>query len=408
MRLNLSGLLVLVLSIVGGECAWPDGPLVGKDRWILNSLGQNVTYAGVNWPGAADVMIPEGLQHLSVASIVSGVKSLGMNAIRLTFAIEMIDDILDNGGDVKLSDAFNKALGTTNGPTVYNQVLKNNPGFSADTTRLQVFDAIAAECLKQNIYVHLDNHVSNGYWCCGGDDGNAWFGDKNFNIANWKRGLEYMVKHGKGWPALTSIGMRNELRRPTNNNAIAKYYGWEDWYLNMVDASKVINAANPDILIVFSGLEYDTTIQPVVEGKDLGSGTVFRKSDFSYADKIVLELHNYQGSIGSCDSLKSSLENSGFSTLRGTKANTFPILLTEWGHSQEDSSGTSAYATCLLSYLPEQKVGWFYWPLSGSYYIRGGKQDFDDPWGLYNHDWTAWRNDTNIAALKEAVKKSVA
>ncbi|KAK2629415.1 hypothetical protein QTJ16_000235 [Diplocarpon rosae] len=371
MRLNLSGLLVLVLSIVGGECAWPDGPLVGKDRWILNSLGQNVTYAGVNWPGAADVMIPEGLQHLSVASIVSGVKSLGMNAIRLTFAIEMIDDILDNGGDVKLSDAFNKALGTTNGPTVYNQVLKNNPGFSADTTRLQVFDAIAAECLKQNIYVHLDNH-------------------------------------GKGWPALTSIGMRNELRRPTNNNAIAKYYGWEDWYLNMVDASKVINAANPDILIVFSGLEYDTTIQPVVEGKDLGSGTVFRKSDFSYADKIVLELHNYQGSIGSCDSLKSSLENSGFSTLRGTKANTFPILLTEWGHSQEDSSGTSAYATCLLSYLPEQKVGWFYWPLSGSYYIRGGKQDFDDPWGLYNHDWTAWRNDTNIAALKEAVKKSVA
>lgn len=137
MRFRLPSLLVLACSIVGGECAWPDGPLVTSGRWIHNSLGKNVTYAGVNWPGAADVMIPEGLQYASIASIVSGIKSLGMNAIRLTFAIEMIDDIY-NGGDVKLSAAFNKALGTTNGSVVYQKVLKNNPSFSANTTRLQV------------------------------------------------------------------------------------------------------------------------------------------------------------------------------------------------------------------------------------------------------------------------------
>ncbi len=61
-----------------------------------------------------------------------------MNAIRLTFATEMIDDIMDGGGDVTLSAAFAKALGTTNGTKLYNEVLKNNPQFNSSTTRGQV------------------------------------------------------------------------------------------------------------------------------------------------------------------------------------------------------------------------------------------------------------------------------
>ena len=137
MHFPLSSLLVLALGATSSQC-WPDAPLVTSGRWIHNAKGANVTYVGVNWPGAADVMIPEGLQYLSIASIVSGIKSLGMNTIRLTFAIEMIDDIVDGGGDVKLSTAFTKALGTTNGTLVYNKVLQKNPQFNSSTTRLQV------------------------------------------------------------------------------------------------------------------------------------------------------------------------------------------------------------------------------------------------------------------------------
>ena len=61
--------------------------------------------------------------------------------------------------------------------------------------KIKVFDAIAAECFKQEIYVHLDNHVSKAQWCCSTDDGNAWFGDKYFDVAKWKRGLKYMATH---------------------------------------------------------------------------------------------------------------------------------------------------------------------------------------------------------------------
>lgn len=168
MRFSLCALLACGLAAVRAD--WPDGPLVTSGRWIHNAKGGNVTYVGINWPGAADVMIPEGLQYTSIAKIVSDIRSLGMNAIRLTFAIEMIDDIIDNGGDKTIQAAFTKALGATNGPTIYQKVLANNPTFSASTTRVQVYDAIAAECFKQQIYVHLDNHMSKGGWCCSTND----------------------------------------------------------------------------------------------------------------------------------------------------------------------------------------------------------------------------------------------
>lgn len=83
-------------------------------------------------------MVPEGLQYSSIETIVSKVKSLGMNAIRLTYAIEMIDDILDGGGDVDLKTTFINALGDENGVAVYNNVTTNNPQFGPNTTRLQV------------------------------------------------------------------------------------------------------------------------------------------------------------------------------------------------------------------------------------------------------------------------------
>lgn len=118
--------------------AFPNAPFVTSNQWIHDSTGENFTYVGVNWPGAGEVMIPEGLQYQSIASIVSNIKSLNMNVVRLTFAIEMVDDIKDNGGDVTLQNAFKKALGDTNGTVVYEEVIKNNPQFDLSTTRLQV------------------------------------------------------------------------------------------------------------------------------------------------------------------------------------------------------------------------------------------------------------------------------
>jgi len=74
-----------------------------------------------------------------------------MNAIRLTYAIQMIDQIYaNNGKDTTVQQSFINALGATNGAKVYSQFVAKNPSFNASSTRLDVFDAVAAECAKQS------------------------------------------------------------------------------------------------------------------------------------------------------------------------------------------------------------------------------------------------------------------
>lgn len=128
------------LAITVNLCAaWPDTPFKSSGRWITDASGANVTHAGVNWPGHGEVMIPEGLQHQSILAIVSRIKSLGMNAIRLTYAIEMIDQIYENGDkDVTIESALVNALGQENGTDILGMIIKNNPSLSSTTTRLQV------------------------------------------------------------------------------------------------------------------------------------------------------------------------------------------------------------------------------------------------------------------------------
>ncbi|ORY10338.1 glycosyl hydrolase family 5 protein-like protein/cellulase [Clohesyomyces aquaticus] len=385
--------------------AFPSVPFKTSSRWVVDSTGANFTYIGVNWPGAADVMIPEGLQYASIESIVSKIKSLKMNVVRLTFAIEMIDDIKDNGGDVTIQKAFTKALGN-NGATVYQQVIKNNPQFNASTTRLQVFDAVAAECSKQGIYVHLDNHMSKGAWCCSTNDGNSWFGDTYFNADKWKRGLQFMADHSKSWSSMVSIGLRNEFRKPDNAGS-SQAYNWQTWYTHMVAAADLVNAANPKILIFFSGLDFDTTLSPIPGAGDLGGGKKFQKSSFKYVDKLVLELHNYQNSATSCDSMKSGLWNNGFKALDASSVNQMPVVLTEFGYSQTDSSYNGVYASCLRKIIPEWDAGWMIWVMAGSYYIRSGTQDYEESWGLVDHKWTGWRSASAIKGLQQMIDASL-
>jgi hypothetical protein len=411
-RLITSSLTACLAAALPQHSNWPDGPFKTSGPNIIDASGNTVVYAGVNWPGAADVMIPEGLQYASISFIVSAIKSLGMNAVRLTYAIEMIDDILSpSSGDVSLSTALSIALGPANATTVLAQIIQHNPTFTANTTRLQVFDAVAAELAAQHVYLHLDNHMSRGAWCCSLTDGNGWFGDTDFDVAKWKRGLAFMADHaGRNWPAMTSMSLRNELRQVENDTAVNATYGWGKWYEEMTNAAEGIHGANGDTLIFFSGLDYDHTLGPVVRGEELdGEGTVFRKGDFAYGDKIVWELHSYDNSATDCAELQADLYERGFDALdtsgTGDAVNVAPVVLTEFGFEQNATDYQSVYAQCLKGFVtgegregeePQRlkgKIGWMQWVVAGSYYIRSGTQDYDETWGLFNHEWTAWREE---------------
>lgn len=96
--------------------SWPYGPLSTEGREIVNTRGESVTWFGVNWPSSGETMVPEGLEWASVEDILDQVKSVGFNFIRLTYAIEMVDQIYErNGSDVGMEIAMINALGYENG-----------------------------------------------------------------------------------------------------------------------------------------------------------------------------------------------------------------------------------------------------------------------------------------------------
>ncbi len=195
-----------------------------------------------------------------------------------------------------------------------------------------------------------------------------------------------------------SMSLYNELRQPFNNQTLFREsYNWQDWYTYIRQGADAIHQANPDVLVFLSGLNSDTELGTVVQGSSLAPGTAtFNRDDFDdYADKLVLELHMYENIFGpgpsDCSVVQKQLFDEGFQALTDSAANRFPVLLTEFGFVQNQTLPQDPYASCLMDYLTEQNAGWMIWVLAGSYYIREGEQDYDEPWGLLTHDWSGWR-----------------
>lgn len=192
------------------------------------------------------------------------------------------------------------------------------------------------------------------------------------------------------------MSLRNEPRDPKTSGSVQSSYNWQGWYGFVRRGVDAIHTANPALLVFLSGLSYDTYMTPVVQGTALTPGTgKFSRSDFAGTagqDKLVVELHNYENGASSCSSLQSNLVRNGFSALSASGAAAFPVVMTEFGFAMDDKAWRGTYATCLASFLPQQKAGWMIWVIAGSYYVRSGRQDFDEAWGMVTRDWSEWRS----------------
>lgn len=158
----------------------------------------------------------------------------------------------------------------------------------------------------------------------------------------------------------------------------------------MTAAASAVYTANPDVLIFFSGLDSDFNIEPAVGGSTLlDPGFSFNVASYEWANKLVFEMHEYDENIsGICAVYEDILLSFGAdaTTKSGVGANRAPLVISEWGHSEEDASGAynSAYSTCLTSFMEERQLGWMLWVLAGSYYIREGVQDYDESYGKHS------------------------
>lgn len=390
--------------------AWPYGPFSTKGRDIVNARGEPITWAGVNWPMSGETMVPEGLEWASVEDIIDGVASVGFNFLRMGYAIEMVDQIYDREGeDVPLEVAMIQALGYVNGTKVTNEIISKNPSWTRETTRFEIWSDIAKAAAEKGLFVHPDVHVGKAQWCCSHTDGSAWFDDLNFNTTNWLRGLSYVADWTADHPNIVSMSLRNELRESWNVTDL--YYNWQTLVGNMSAGCDAIHEANPDLLITWSGMQYDQDLSALITRKNILTAPCYKCTairdasrrdpvyfdldSYPWADKLVWELHLYSSSedvdTGTCAIIEAGLYRNGFNALGidpPPACNTTndcppaqrlaPVVLTEFGHGQDPTMYNVTLQSCLQDYTKKHGISWAMWSLAGSYRIRSGTQGLID------------------------------
>jgi endoglucanase len=340
----------------------------------------------------------------------------------------MVDEIYErNGDDVPLEVAMIVALGYENGTKVTNEIVAKNPSWTPQTTRFEIWSDIANIALEKGIFIHPDVHIGKAMWCCSHYDGGSWFDDINFNTSNWLRGLTYVAGWAQDHPNVVSMSLRNELRASYNDTTLM--YNWQTLVGNMTAGATAIHDANPDLLITWSGMQFDEDLSALTAGANLLTAPCYqcdairdarrREPEYfdldaqPFADKIVWELHLYPMSndldTGDCAMVEAELYRNGFHALGmdapatcnvtgdcPPAARLTPVIFSEFGHAQDATLYNDTLQNCMQDYTKKHGVSWMMWALAGSYRIRSGVQGLVDTWGLTNFDFSGWRDPDTI------------
>lgn len=344
------------------------------------------------------------------------------NACGRGYAVEMIDQIYDrNGVDVPLEIAMINGLGYVNGTKVTNEIIARNTGWTSQTTRFEIWSDITRIAATKGIFISPDVHTGKAKWCCSHQDGNAWFEDLEFPSETWRRGLAYVANWAKRHPNVVSMSLRNELRESYNITTLE--YNWRSLVGNMTQGADAIHEANPDILILWSGMQYAQDLSALTTGANLLTAPCykctairdahrrapkyFNLDDHPWSDKVVWEIHLYSMSedqdTGTCPIIQAGLYRNGFNAI-GIQApaacnitkdcpkaiRETPVIISEFGSAQDETLFNHTLNNCMRNFTIQNGVSWMMWSIAGSYRTRSGAQGVADTWALTNAEWDGW------------------
>ncbi|XP_017701932.1 glycosyl hydrolase 5 family protein-like [Phoenix dactylifera] len=357
-------------------------PLSTSGRWVVDSAsGQRVKLHCVNWAAHMPAVLAEGLDRQPLDGIAAGIAGLGFNCVRLTWATHLFTK--ESYENLTVSESLS-SLGLGD---AFDGVRRNN-GWMVGITVREAFDAVVKAIGEAGLMVVLDNHVSRPQWCCGDDDGNGFFGDTYFDPEEWLRGLEFVAtRYRSDNPQVVGMSMRNELRGPNQSEPA--------WYRNIARGAQKIHGTNPDVLIIASGLSYDTDLS-FLRKRPLGS-------DFD--SKLVLEAHWYAFSGGQrlvwadqppnrvCSEMVRRFDEQAGFVIRNENGTSLPLFVSEFGVDQRGTNrADNRFLSCFLGYAAERDLDWALWALQGSYYLRNGIPGFNETYGVLDANWDRPKN----------------
>ncbi|KAK6922300.1 Glycoside hydrolase, family 5 [Dillenia turbinata] len=367
-------ILYIVFSIVKTSTSQP---LSTNSRWIIEEeSGRRVKLACLNWPSHLEAVMAEGLSKQPLDVISERIGSMGFNCVRLTWPLFLAtNDSLAN------TTVRQSLLGLGLNETIAG-VRNNNPSL-LDLSLIDAYQAVVSGLGANNVMVILDNHISKPGWCCSESDGNGFFGDRYFSPDLWIKGLTRMATIFNGSSNVVGMSLRNELRGPKQNVSA--------WYRYMQVGAEAVHSANPNVLVILSGLNFD---------KDL-SFLQKKPVNLTFAAKLVFEVHWY--SFSDSGEWATGNPNQVCGTVVGNKMREagflldqgWPLFVSEFGVEMSGNNVIdNRYLNCFLGWIAEHDLDWALWTLTGSYYLREGAIEKDESYGLLDWNWGDVRNST--------------
>ncbi|KAM7464689.1 hypothetical protein LguiA_032810 [Lonicera macranthoides] len=377
--LTILSLNVLLHGMVAAQ------PLSTDSRWIVDDSGKRVKLACVNWVTHLEAVVAEGLSKQPVNVISRRILEMGFNCVRLTWPLYLATN--DTLASMTVRQSFQK-LGLMESIAGF-QV--NNPSL-IDLTLIKAFQAVVSSLAKNKVMIILDNHISKPGWCCSNFDGNGFFSDQFFNPHLWLNGLTRMATMFKGISNVVGMSLRNELRGEKQNV--------NDWYRYMQKGAEAVHLANPDVLVILSGLDYDTDLSFLSN----------RPVKLSFTGKLVYEMHWYSfadensWATGNPNQVcgqvvRNNTRKAGFLLDKG-----YPLFVSEFGVDQRGTNvNDNRYFNCFAGFAAELDLDWALWALTGSYYLREGVIGMEEFYGVFSWNWREIRNPSflqKISALQ--------
>lgn len=337
--------IVLWLLVVGAAfsriaTAAPAFPLHTSGQFIVDSNGDQVRLNAFNWYGAeGSDFVVEGLQAQPLATIVSTIKGLGFNAVRLPFSNQMVES----------------------NPVVGNYALAANPTMEGETA-LAIYDQVVAALSNAGIMVILDNHMSNAGWCCSTSDNNELWYNASYPQANWIADWQAMAQRYASNPWVIGADLRNEPRSPATWGGSAS----TDWHAAAELGGNAVLSVNPGLLIFVEGVSY---------AGDL-SGVAKLPIQLNVPNQVVYEAHDYgfwyaSGFTSYSNYVSTITPKWGYLV---TGANPQPLWIGEFGTcdtaskcvTSENATDLGYWFNSVTSFVEEYGVNWSYWAINGT------------------------------------------
>ena len=227
--MNCQLILFLLCLVTSVKCTplLTDGPLL-----IDAATNERVRLRCVNWYGAhQEPRVPGGLETTSSDAIADLIVSqIGANCVRLP-----------------LSDKT---------------VLRNprvDPAFAPaypNATALEVLDAVIHSLTSRGLMVILNSHTTQPGWIGSNETQQGLWHGFGLRTADWAQALATLAARYAQTPLVIGFDLRNEIH---NQNGITITWGesndaQSDWLAAATLADRAITYANPDALIIVSGL----------------------------------------------------------------------------------------------------------------------------------------------------------